>query len=154
MIETDQRYKATMRRMAEFEEALAHIEDRAAERDPLFHRVLRKNIEEELQTMYEQLAEYEARQHGGSLMSVLTAGAELPLVLIRARIAAGLRQADLAAGLGLGEDEIRQHEATRFAGVAPERLRAIAAALGVSFLAEPPVSDVHRAGRNRTARTA
>jgi hypothetical protein len=36
--------------MARFEEALAHAEDRAAERHPLYQQVLRSNIEAELQT--------------------------------------------------------------------------------------------------------
>jgi ribosome-binding protein aMBF1 (putative translation factor) len=146
MIETEQRYKATKQRVVEFEEALAHAEDRAAERDPLLQFVLRKNIEDELQTMYEQLAEYEERRRGGSRASVLTDAADLPTVLIRARIAAGLRQAHLADRLGLSEQQVREFEAARYANVEPSQIEAIADALGVVLHPDVTVTD-RTAGR-------
>jgi ribosome-binding protein aMBF1 (putative translation factor) len=152
MIETEQRYEATKRRMAEFENALAHVEDRAAERDPLFQQVLRKNIEGELQTMYEQLAEYEERHQGRSLPAMLTDGVDLPTALIRARIAAGLRQADLAARLGISEAQIRRYEAAHYAGVGPEQIRLIGGALG--FAEVSPTSGAGDGGGKRPPPTA
>jgi ribosome-binding protein aMBF1 (putative translation factor) len=131
MIDTQQRYEATKRRIADFEEALAHAEDDAADRDPLLQSVLRKNIEDELQTMYEQLADYEHTHLQDLPAPVLTVGTDLPTILIRSRILAGLRQADLAEHTGITEQQIRQYEATRFAGADDDQLRAIADVLGI-----------------------
>lgn len=132
MIVSEQRYEATKRRMADFEEALAHAEDHSAERDPLLQSVLRKNIEDELQAMYEQLAEYETRLHPKSPVSVLIDGADLPTVLIRSRIAAGFRQADLAERLGITEQQVRKYAATRYADITSDQVQAVASALGVT----------------------
>jgi HTH-type transcriptional regulator / antitoxin HipB len=131
VITSEQHYEATKARMARFEEALAHAEDRAAERHPLYQRVLRSNIEAELQTMYEQIAEYET-SHCLSPTFTLNNATDLPLALIRARIAAGLKQEDLAERLGLDEEQVRHLEATRFADATPEQLQAVAIFLGVS----------------------
>jgi len=59
--------------------------------------------------------------------------ADLPEALIRARIAAGLTQKELAARLGLKEQQIQRYEATRYAGVSLDRVQAVAEALGVKI---------------------
>jgi ribosome-binding protein aMBF1 (putative translation factor) len=128
--------------MARFEEALAHAEDRAAERHPLYQQVLRSNIEAELQTMYEQITAYEISH---DLAPTLTpdAAIDLPLALIRARIAAGFKQADLAERLGFGESRIRHLEASRFADAMPEELQAVALLMGVPAPPHPLPASSH-----------
>jgi ribosome-binding protein aMBF1 (putative translation factor) len=51
--------------------------------------------------------------------------------LIRARVAAGLTQRELAARLGLKEQQIQRYEATRYSGVSLERLQSVMDALGI-----------------------
>jgi len=59
--------------------------------------------------------------------------AELPETLIRARTAARLSQADLAARLGLKKQQVQRYEATRYAGVSLQRIQAVASALGLTI---------------------
>ncbi|NJK46208.1 MAG: helix-turn-helix transcriptional regulator [Pleurocapsa sp. SU_196_0] len=55
--------------------------------------------------------------------------------LIRARLSAGLTQADLGARLGLHEQQIQRYEQSRYASVKLERLHTIAASLAESLRA-------------------
>lgn len=57
--------------------------------------------------------------------------AQLPDLLIRARVAAGLTRRALAERLGLEEYEVWHYEETRYADVGLDRLRAVAEALGL-----------------------
>ena len=55
----------------------------------------------------------------------------LPRALIRARIATGLSQRDLAEKLGLKEELIQHYEESLYASVSVTRLKEVIAALGV-----------------------
>jgi HTH-type transcriptional regulator/antitoxin HigA len=66
---------------------------------------------------------------------------ELPNVLIRARIARGLSQRELADALGLKEQQIQRYEAEQYASAALRRLIDIANALNLS------ISEVAALGR-------
>jgi transcriptional regulator with XRE-family HTH domain len=75
------------------------------------------------------LSEYEAlRANPGVLEADLDT---LPRSLIRARIAAGLSQHELAARLHLKEQQIQRYEATEYEGVSIDRIRDVCRALGV-----------------------
>lgn len=147
MIDSERQYQATKERMSEFEEALAHAEDRASERHPLYQQVLRKNLEDELYTVYEALSAFE-RRSGGESEAALLAVSDLPTALIRARIQAELRQVDLANRLGLTEQQVRDYEARRYDDVAPELLRSIAEMLGVHL----PDAATHDGNPNQSRR--
>ncbi len=75
------------------------------------------------------LAEYEALRAGQVSVLELDSLADLPEALIRARIAAGLTQKNLAARLGLKEQQVQRYEATRYDGVSLGRVQAVADAL-------------------------
>ena len=94
---------------------------------------MREGIESELQILREQLAEYEALRSGRIAVLELDSLTDLPDALIRARIAGGLTQKELATRLGLKEQQIQRYEATRYAGVSLERVQAVAEALGVKI---------------------
>ena len=59
--------------------------------------------------------------------------ADLPDALVRARIAAGLSHRELAARLGLKEQQVQRYEAERYAAASLSRLREVMTALGVEL---------------------
>ena len=63
MIASEREYRITSDEAKRFEEALTHVDDRAAERHPLLQRAMRESLESELQNLRERLAELEARRH-------------------------------------------------------------------------------------------
>ena len=77
-----------------------------------------------------ELAEYDAL-HDATLIEA-TGIAQLPTALIRARIACGLTQRQLAERIGLQEQAIQRYEAADYFGVSFARLVEIANALEIS----------------------
>ena len=77
-----------------------------------------------------ELAEYDAL-HDATLIEATGIG-EFPLALIRARIARGLTQRELAERVGLAEQAIQRYEAGDYARVSFARLVEIADALEVT----------------------
>ena len=63
-------------------------------------------------------------------LDALNAVAELPTILIKARIAQDLRQKDLAEQLGLKDQQIQRYEATDYATASLTRIKEVANALG------------------------
>lgn len=133
MIANERQYRITHAAAREFEETLGRLDTAEAHRPPELRRAMREAIESQLEELREQLAEYDALRSGK--VSVLELGSldELPEALIRARIAAGLTQKELAARLGLREQQVQRYEATRYAGVSLERIQVVADALGVTI---------------------
>jgi ribosome-binding protein aMBF1 (putative translation factor) len=79
---------------------------------PRTRQALRDQYESQFEELRDQLAEYEALRRGDVLLLELDSLAELPDALIRARVAAGLTQAELARRLGLKKQQLQRHEAT------------------------------------------
>jgi DNA-binding XRE family transcriptional regulator len=77
-----------------------------------------------------ELAEYDAL-HDATLIEATGIGT-FPTALIRARIARGLTQRELAERVGLAEQAIQRYEAGDYAGVSFARLVEIADALDVT----------------------
>ena len=94
-------------------------------------RIMREAMESQLEELRDQLAEYEALSSGRVAVLELEGLRELPSALIRARIASGLTQKQLAERLGLKEQQVQRYEATRYGGVSLERIQQVAEALGV-----------------------
>jgi ribosome-binding protein aMBF1 (putative translation factor) len=125
--------RVTQTAIHEFEEALAHVDERNAELDPRLRRAMREAIESQLADLREELAAYEALRAGEVRVLELDSLDQLPEALIRARIAAGLSQKELAGRLGLKEQQIQRYEARRYAGASLARVQAVADALGVQI---------------------
>jgi len=77
-----------------------------------------------------ELAEYDDL-HNATLIEATGIG-EFPTTLIKARIARGLTQRELAERLGLAEQSIQRYEATDYLGVSFSRLVDIAEALDLT----------------------
>ena len=78
-----------------------------------------------------ELRDYERLKSGDFEFGQLDAVAEVPRLLIRARIARGLSQKSLASRLGLKEQQIQRYEASEYASASLARIRSVAEVLGV-----------------------
>jgi HTH-type transcriptional regulator / antitoxin HipB len=78
-----------------------------------------------------ELAEYDSL-HNATFLEA-TGIEQLPLALIRARIACGLTQRQMAEKLGLQEQAIQRYESTNYAGASFDRLVQIAEALDLTI---------------------
>lgn len=131
MIRNDRQYRIVRSRLDRLRNLEADLVERAGEADDIIAELELKSVRGEIENMSAQLADYEALQQGRSEVGVPQTVADLPRVLIRARIAAGLTQAELADQLGLKPQQIQRYEVTDYESASLDRLRQVAEALNV-----------------------
>ena len=95
-------------------------------------------LQSELENLCQQIQEYETLKSGSVEILKASSLEELPSILIRARIARGLSQRQLAEAIGLKEQQIQRYEAEEYASANLQRLADVANALdlNVSEVAE------------------
>jgi len=133
MIANERQYRITKAEAERFTQALAQSAEQDIHLHPRLRQAIQEGLESQLAELHEQLTEYEALRSGRITVLELTSLMELPDALIRARTAAGVTQKELAARLGLKEQQIQRYEATHYAGASLERVQAVAEALGVAI---------------------
>jgi DNA-binding Xre family transcriptional regulator len=135
MIENERQYYVTKKRIAQFEASLASLfaTPPPANLPPRLHRAMCESIESQLADLRHDVAEYEALKAQQVSVLELHSLSDLPDLLIKARIARGYTQAELARRLRLKPQQIQRYEATRYHSVSFRRLLEIARALDVDL---------------------
>ena len=87
------------------------------------------------------MREYESLKAGKFRWDSLSMVADLPLVLIKARIAGGLSQKDLAERVGLKEQQIQRYEATDYATANLARIKEVVNAFSLEINSTPSTTD-------------
>lgn len=133
MIKNEREYRITKAQAKKFERALAQLpKKRLTEKvvHPRLAKAQKDALQSQLDSLTEQIKDYERlRRRGGKALDVGTIE-KLPLSLIRARIAAGLTQKELAARIGIKEQQIQRYEATNYASASLARVLQVARILG------------------------
>jgi ribosome-binding protein aMBF1 (putative translation factor) len=134
MIKNERQYRITKSQIARFKSALADVAARNAssrQAATLLEIAQEDALRSQLSDLLAEVAEYEALRSGKVRRFQAETIDEIPAALIRARIATGMSQRDLAAKLGLKEQQVQRYEATAYASASFDRLRAIVNVLGV-----------------------
>jgi transcriptional regulator with XRE-family HTH domain len=134
MIKNDRQYRITKTRVEEFERALLSASGPSgAPNKSLFRKLQKAAIESQLGDLKTEIDEYELLKSGKIRTLEIESLSELPGALIRARIARGWTQKKLAQKLGLKEQQVQRYEADDYATASVERVKEIAAALGLEL---------------------
>ena len=135
MIKNERQYKIIRAQAARFSNALESLRLRPAENSwhPLIAKVQEDAISSQLSDLESELREYESLKAGRFQWDSLSVVADLPSILIKARIARGLSQKDLAERIGLKEQQIQRYEATDYATANLARIKEVVNAFGVEF---------------------
>jgi ribosome-binding protein aMBF1 (putative translation factor) len=132
MIKNAREFRISRAQVRRFEEAAAQLSARKKSKKgvhPVLVKAQRKAIESQLQSLRKELADYdEIRRHGHKGIDVRQIE-DVPSVLIKARIAAGLTQRELAKRLGIKEQQIQRYEATQYSSASFARILEVARAL-------------------------
>ncbi len=132
MIRNERQYRITRARADEIVNTIGEL-DRAPLPDglqPEMRTLQLDALRGTLVDLQSELGEFDAL-HDATLIEA-TGIAQLPVALIRARIASGLTQRELAERVGVHEQAIQRYEASNFAGASFSRLVEIADALDVT----------------------
>ena len=139
MIRNARQYQITNAQVARLKRALQQLtaESRGS---VLAHPRLQKAQEDALRSqiadLHEQLAEYETLRDQTPQALILESFEEFPQALIKARIAAGISQKELAKRLGLKEQQIQRYEATEYASASLARVADVVRALRLTVREE------------------
>jgi hypothetical protein len=133
MILTDEQLESTRTWIARFEESLEQARLPADAADAPLRKVYAASFSRQLDDLRSQVAEYEALRSGAPLVFQLTSLTELPIALIKGRIASGLTQAELAERLGVEVSRVEHDEETAYEAASLVYLIDVAAALSLSI---------------------
>ncbi|HAJ61869.1 MAG TPA: DNA-binding protein [Cyanobacteria bacterium UBA8543] len=116
MIKDDQHYHNVQSWVQKFEQALLQLEKNENERakdDPQLREIYMNEVQRKLDNLRKEIREYETlKTHDFQTPLVLKLENinELPLILIKARMAAKLSQKELADLAGISEAQIKEYE--------------------------------------------
>jgi len=133
MLKNERQYKYARAHVARLRDLLADLESRphqdreSAELLDLEVEAVRAQIAE----IEPQIDEYETLRSGEWDAENTVTLASLPDVLVKARIASGMTQRELAERLDMKEQQIQRYEATGYMSASLKRLRVVADALGL-----------------------
>jgi ribosome-binding protein aMBF1 (putative translation factor) len=136
MIKNERQYIITKAQTRKFKEALKKFEAETTATHPLLIKAQREALESQLAELNAQLREYEKLRSGKPKKLKKSSFHRLPLELIRARIARGLTQRDLAIKLGLKEQQIQRYEETDYASASLARINEVIRALDIEVKEE------------------
>lgn len=134
MIKNERQYRITKAQAEKFFQALRNLRADTDERyalNPRLRQLQEQALKSQLGDLEEDLREYEDLKEGRFAFEKLEGISQLPKLLIRARIASGLTQRELAGLLGLKEQQIQRYEASDYASASLTRIKEVVSALGI-----------------------
>lgn len=136
MIKNNRQYKLTKKQLDRFYSCLQDVENNPPKDeaiDPLFPKIYAEALKSQISDLEAEIQEYEALTRGDIKTLECSSLAELPSLLIKARISTGFSHKELAEKLGLKEQQIQRYEATDYESASLSRLLEISEALGLKF---------------------
>lgn len=130
MIANERQYQVTRKKLGELADLKASVEAGTAGNEG-FRDFQTQALDSQMGDLRDEMAEYERLRDGKTTTIEASSLAGLADALIKARIARGWTQADLAKRLGVAEQQVQRDEANRYSGAALSRLCDVAEALSV-----------------------
>ena len=146
MIKNERQYRITRTQAERFARTLEGLRSRPEGADGMHPMIARAQVDavsSQLADLEAELREYEAIREGGFEVEALRVVADLPELLIKARISQGITQRELADRLGLKEQQIQRYEATDYATAKWSRIREVAGALSMEVGGSAQAVEVH-----------
>jgi ribosome-binding protein aMBF1 (putative translation factor) len=131
MIKNERQYRITRAQAAKFESALKATAktDKDRTTHPRLIKAQADAMRSQLESLHRELREYKELKKGNVAPPDLDYIAVVPRDLIRARIASGLSQKELAERLGMPEQQIQRYEAKEYESVSLGRISEVARVL-------------------------
>ncbi len=143
MITNDRQYKITKTQIQNFQDSLDSRSIVSTENiHPKLLEAHKNAIDSQLHDLMRDVAEYEALKAGQTVVAEVKDLKDLPLALIKSRIANGLTQSELAKKLGLKEQQVQRYESENYESASLKTLLKIAAELKISLNADVQIKEV------------
>lgn len=133
MIQNERQFKITQNQIETLNAALAEFESSSADAPDWIVKAQSEALNSQITELRSEVIEYELLKSGKNRYLECSNLVDLPISLIRARIASGLSQKELAESLGLSMQQIQRYESSDYSGASLSRLIEIANALGITI---------------------
>lgn len=130
MIKNTQQENLTKERIAELTTLRTHV-DQNKDLSDIEKLYSLNSFDGIIATLQEEIEEYEALREGNLHILHAKSLEELPLLIIKARIAQHMTQTDLAKKIGIKPQQIQRYEANDYQSVSFDRLIELAKAVGI-----------------------
>lgn len=142
MIQNERQYKVTKQQMANLKGAMRTMSNVKSKVPVKVHAAMIAGIKSQIQELQREIQDYENLPQKTALQ--LSGVESLPELLIKARIARGYSQKDLAELLTLKPQQIQKYEATRYNSASLSRIVDVMKALKVDIQATIPLKPRNR----------
>ncbi len=132
MIKNERQYRITKAQAARFARTLEALRERKNSPEGIHPRIAKAQeeaVQSQLADLQAELVEYERLKSGSLKVEDLSVVDDLAIRLVKARIARGLTQRELARRVGLKEQQIQRYEATDYASASLTRIKEVVGAL-------------------------
>jgi HTH-type transcriptional regulator / antitoxin HipB len=132
MIQNEHQYKVSQGKIREIEQHLDQLYKEKNSLHPRQFKMRENGLQGILLEIQEEIEKYDALKEKPTFIEI-ESFAEIPVALIKARIASGMTQKDLADKLGMKEQQIQRYEANQYGSAGFHRLTEVAEALEVTL---------------------
>ena len=131
MIKNQRQYSISKVQIQKFKDSIAKLEQnkKTLKLHPLLIKAQKDSLDSQLADLQKQMQEYEDLKDGKIPIVGLLSIEDLPITLIKARIALGLSQKDLGQLVGLQEQQIQRYESRDYESASVGRMMEIIKAL-------------------------
>jgi HTH-type transcriptional regulator/antitoxin HigA len=142
VITNEVQYRATKAHLDRFDEAGINLEAKLAQ-DPRSRlaQLELDAVRAQAGDLRAEITDYEHLRSGSVSAFEADSLADLPTLLIKARIARGWSQRRLGAALGIAEQQVQRYESTGYRSASLARICDVATALGVTMTERAELSD-------------
>jgi HTH-type transcriptional regulator / antitoxin HipB len=132
MIQNERQYKITRSKLRELVLDLATL-DLTTDLHPRQVLARKNSLGILIGELEQEIAEYDRLKSGQITQFPIESFQDLPTVMIKARIAAGITQKELAEKIGVQEQQIQRYEANNYRAVGFDRLQEVMSALDITI---------------------
>ena len=132
MIQNEHQYKVTQTKLRELEQASINLAINSGNLSKQLLQAEKKGIQALIDRLQLEVVEYDDLKQQRTPIQISSIE-ELAIGLIKARIAMGMTQKELATKIGIQEQQIQRYEDNKYASASLARLTEIAHALEIIF---------------------
>ncbi len=132
MIQNEHQYKVTQNKLKDLEQALSELFQIKDTFHPRKFSSRNNGLQMTIDSLRKEIEEYDALKQQQTPIKIASIR-ELPLALIRARIAMGMTQKELAEKMGVKEQQVQRDEANQYSSAGFQRIAAVAEALNLKI---------------------
>ena len=132
MIQNEHQYKVTQNKLKDLEQALDELFQIKETLHPRKFSSRKNGLQIAINSLRKEIEEYDALKQQQTPIKISSIQ-ELPVALIKARIAMGMTQKELAKKMGVKEQQVQRDEANQYSSAGFQRIAAVAEALNINI---------------------